>query len=96
MTCVYSDILMIQCSGTQTSSTTSEPVKCNIGFVGAFEKLRRATISFAMSVRPSVHMEQIGSHWTDFHEIWYLNIFRKTVEKIQILLKSDTNNGFCT
>ena len=22
-------------------------------------------------VRPSVRMEQLGSHWTDFHEIWY-------------------------
>jgi len=28
-------------------------------------------------------MEQLGSYWTDFHEILYLNIFRKYVEKIQ-------------
>jgi hypothetical protein len=45
---------------------------------GAYTKLRRATISFAMSVGPSarmsVRMEQLGSHWTDFHEIPYLNI----------------------
>ena len=34
----------------------------------------------------SVRMEQLGSHWTDFHEIWYLNIFRKSVGKIQVLL----------
>jgi len=33
--------------------------------LGAFAKLRKATISFVMSVR----MEQLGSHWTDFHEI---------------------------
>ena len=25
-----------------------------------------------LTVRPSVHMEQLGSHWTDFLEIWYL------------------------
>ena len=25
-----------------------------------------------MSVRPSVRMEQRGSHWTDFHEIWWV------------------------
>jgi hypothetical protein len=31
-------------------------------------ELRRETISFVMSVRPSVRME-LGSHWTDFHEI---------------------------
>jgi hypothetical protein len=29
----------------------------------------------------SVRMEQLGSHWTDFHEIWYLRIFRKSVGK---------------
>jgi hypothetical protein len=38
-------------------------------FLGAFAKLRKATIRFVMSVRPSVLMEQLGSHWTDFHEI---------------------------
>jgi len=31
-------------------------------------------------------MEQLGSHWTDFHEIWYLNAFRKC----------DKNNGCVT
>jgi hypothetical protein len=46
-----------------------------------------------MSVRPSVRTEQLGSHWTDFYEIWCLGIFRKTVEKIQVPLKSDKNNG---
>ena len=32
-------------------------------------KLRKATISFVMSVRLYVRMEQIGSHWTDIYEI---------------------------
>jgi hypothetical protein len=27
--------------------------------------------SLAMSVRLSVHMEQLGSHWTDFHKMLY-------------------------
>jgi len=62
---------------------------------GAFTKLRKATISFVMSVRPSVRME-LGSHWTDFHKIWYLSIFRKTVEKIKGSLKSDKSNGYFT
>jgi len=31
-------------------------------------------------------MEQLDSHWTDFHEIWYLRIFRKSVEKIEVSL----------
>jgi len=40
-----------------------------------------------MSVRLSFRMEQIGSHWMDFHEIRYLWIFRKSVEKIQVSVK---------
>jgi hypothetical protein len=38
-------------------------------FLGLFAELRIATLSFIMSVRLSVHMEQLGSHWTDFHKI---------------------------
>ena len=42
-------------------------------FLGAFAKLRKVTVSFVMSVCPtvcvSVRVEQLGSHWTDLHEI---------------------------
>jgi hypothetical protein len=38
-------------------------------------------LSVSLLVHPSVHMEQLGSQWKNFHEIWYLKIFRKTVEK---------------
>ena len=37
-------------------------------------------------------MEQLGSLWTVFPYIQYLSIFRKSVEKIQVSLKSDKNN----
>jgi hypothetical protein len=37
--------------------------------MGVFAKLQEATISFVMYVRPSVRVEQLGCHWTDFHEI---------------------------
>jgi len=37
--------------------------------LGVFAILRKATISCVMSVRMSVRMEQLGSHWTDFHEL---------------------------
>jgi len=36
----------------------------------AFQKLRKANSNFVMlfvSVRPSVRMEQLGAHWTNFH-----------------------------
>jgi len=49
-----------------------------------------------MYVRLSVRMKQLGSHWTDFHEILYLIIFRKSVEKIRVSLKFDKNNGYFT
>ena len=45
---------------------------------------------------PSARMEQLGSHWTDFYEFWYLSTFRKSVEKFQVSLKSDKNNGYFT
>jgi len=38
-------------------------------------------------------MEQLGSHWKNFHEILYFNIFRKSVDKIPVSLKSDKNDG---
>jgi hypothetical protein len=34
-----------------------------------------------------------SSHWTAFHEVWNLNIFRKSVEDIQVFLKCDKNEG---
>ena len=37
-----------------------------------------------------------SSHWTGFHEIWCLRMFRKSVETIQVSLKSDKNNGHFT
>jgi len=41
--------------------------------LGAFAKLRKATISFVLSVclsvcLPVLRMEQLRSHWTDFHQ----------------------------
>jgi len=42
---------------------------------------------------PSVHMEELGYQWTDFNKILYLNILRKSVEKIKFSLKSDKNKG---
>ena len=37
-----------------------------------------------------------SSSWMDFREIWYLRIIRKYVQKIQVLFKSDKNDGRCT
>jgi len=47
---------------------------------GTFTKLQEVTVSFVMSV----HVEQFGSHWTNFREIWYL-IFENLSSKFQFL-----------
>jgi hypothetical protein len=65
-------------------------------FLGAFAKLRKATIKFTKPVLPSARMEQLGSHWAGFHEILYLRILPKSVEKIQVSLQPDKNNGYFT
>jgi hypothetical protein len=64
-----------------------------IGILGAFAKLRKATIGFVMSICPSVRF-----HLTDFGETWYLSFFffRKSVDKSQVLFKSDKNNRYFT
>jgi hypothetical protein len=38
-------------------------------------------------------MEGLRSHWTDFDETWYLKLFRKSIEEIEVSLKYDENNG---
>jgi len=70
--------------------------KAGSAFLRAFVKLQKAAISFVMWVCLSARLLQLGTHWTDFHEISYLDIFRKCVEKIQFSLKSDKNKGYFT
>jgi hypothetical protein len=56
-----------------------------------FAELHKATISFIMSVCPSiclsVHMEQLSSQWADFYEIWYLTISPKMCQENSSLIK---------
>jgi len=40
-----------------------------------------------VSLYLSVGIEHLGSHWTDFYEIWYLIIFRKPVEEVQFFIQ---------
>jgi hypothetical protein len=68
----------------------------NYSFLSAFAKLWKATISFVMSARLSVLMEQLGSDWTDSQEIWYSRIFLKLVDYVQVLLQSVKNNEYFT
>ena len=60
--------------------------------LAAFAKLRTTTISFVMTVHPSVLIEQFDFHCTGIREIRHLSILKKYVDKIQVSLKSDKNN----
>ena len=44
----------------------------------------------------SFRIDHFGSHWTDFHEIVNLSIFRKSVEQTKVSLKSNKNNRYFT
>ena len=35
---------------------------------------------------------ELAFPWKDFHKIWYLRIFQKSVGKIQVSLTFDKNN----
>ena len=44
----------------------------------------------------SIRMQQLGCHWTDFHEIWQFITSHKSVGKLQISSKPDKNYGYFT
>jgi len=48
------------------------------------------TISFVISACVSGHIEQICSHWMDFHKIWYLSIFQKNCQENSSSIKNLT------
>jgi hypothetical protein len=49
-------------------------------------------LASCLSVLLSVRIEQLGYNLKDIYEIWYLNISRESVEKLQVWLRSDKNN----
>jgi hypothetical protein len=62
-------------------------------FLGAFEKLRKATISLVVSVRPSVRSHGTYRLLLDGFS-WNFSSFRHSVEKIQVGTKPDKNNRY--
>jgi hypothetical protein len=63
--------------------------------------LALSCLSISPSVIPTVRIEQLGcgSHWTNFHEIWYsrIFIFRKYALKVHVSLKyGKDKGGHCT
>jgi len=54
------------------------------------EKRDYLTSSYLLVYLP-IRMRQLGSSWMNFHKIWYLSTFRKSLS-----LKSDKNNLYVT
>ena len=62
-------------------------------FLCAFAKLRKATVICIVSVRLSA-CNISAPTGTEFHETSYLSIFRKSVEKMKVSLKSDDSDWY--
>jgi hypothetical protein len=83
---LYREIIAV-CSQIHTEHINTICEK-NVGFLGSFAKLQKAT--YLCRVCLSVHLQQLGSHWKDVHNI---STVRQSVEKIQVSLKCDQNSG---
>jgi hypothetical protein len=55
-------------------------------FLGALAELRKATITFVVSVRPFVPVEQLVFHGLGFHEILFEH-FSKICLKSRLIIK---------
>jgi hypothetical protein len=64
-------------------------------FLGTFAKMQKVTISYATSICPSAWNNSAPTGWS-FMKFDILSIFRKSVEIIQISLKSDKTNRYFT
>jgi hypothetical protein len=79
---------MLQNAGSDYQDV-SQMVTFDSELLSLFAKLRKATISCVifvrLPVRLSVRRKQLGSNRTNFQEILYLRIFRKSVENISFI-----------
>ena len=67
--------------------------------LGVFAELRKATVSFVMSVclsvsvRLTTSMLQLGSHWTDFYQILNSSIFENMSKNFKFNNNNNNNNN---
>jgi len=52
-------------------------------YLGTSAKLPKTIIRFVTTVSPSVRIDRLGYHWTDFHKIWYLSVCRNCPRKFK-------------
>ena len=92
--CVQLHLYTYKCNHVFHYSLTHFKSESLILFLGAFAELRNATISFVMSVRPHgrAFLPLDGFSWNLIHDYF----FRKSMEKIEVSLMPDLNNGYFT
>jgi len=71
--------------GENCTLTENEISVRTVVFLGAFRKLRKATISIVMRACPSVCVEHFGSQLDYFLEIWHFTIFENTQRKTEFI-----------
>ena len=89
-TALYRFHLAVRLFISSSLSVARLEVKCR----KIFRRVRRmaksdSLLRHVLTVRPSIRMEQLGSHWANFYEICYLTIIRRSAESVQVSLKSD-------
>jgi hypothetical protein len=93
---VFSARLMLSvCSDTRVNMKYSLWSKGR-EFLGAFTKLRKASIGTVMSVCPSVRIENNSAPTRRILTKFDFLFSRKSVETIQVSLQSDNNNRYFT
>jgi len=64
------------------SLSLSLSLSLSVQFLGAFTKLKKATISFVMSVCPSVFRHGTTRlHWTDFYDFFCIRVFLENMSR---------------
>jgi hypothetical protein len=74
-----------------TGETTRAMARPVYPFIRRFTQMRKVTINFDML---SVRRQQLDSHWKDFHEILYFNIFLKICRENSRFIKIWQKNGY--
>jgi hypothetical protein len=55
--------------------------------LGALANFKKYTVSFVLSVRLSIRVEDLRYHLMDFHEIWYLRSYGIISREISGVIK---------
>jgi hypothetical protein len=79
----------------RTTKSRPESILTDTLHFRCFRKIAK-TVYLLRHVCLSTRMKHLGYQWVKFRAILYLSTFQKSVEKIQVSLKSDKNSRYFT